>query len=182
MASSSLARRQSLLDELASLSRQGNVDDLAMELARHAGASLKKQLAVTGLKQPIYERLMTNSAFRKKLTERLTYLEVTPLVEHRIVSRMVREATDESSSFDRFTKASDWLLQQGGMKRGEKTELEVGGSIQISFVVDAPEGLGPYKAPDPLAGVTGRNGVGDGADADVVDAEYRLAGEAEDSA
>ena len=175
-----LARRGSDVDNLAALSRQGDVESLAMELAKLAGTSMKKQLAATGLTPGAYHQLMTNRTFRKRLTELITYLEVTPMTEVTIARRMVNVATDEETPFGTFREASDWLLQQGGMKRGERTEIEVGGRIEISFVVDAPEIDGGYIAPNPLEGVAKRTSDRGRRDDDAVDAEFAVVGGAAD--
>jgi hypothetical protein len=163
------------LDEAVALSSVGSVEELALVVAQHAGASQSKLRAVTGLPQVVLDGLLSSAQFRRRVTESLTLLRVSPGVEARILDRFVSTAVSEESSFRDFRESADWLLQQGGVKRAERSEIEVGGRVRVEFVVDQPEldGAG-YSPPNPLAGVVGvRPRLGEG---DVIDVEHALVG------
>lgn len=169
------------IEEIAALSSAGSVDELAFVIAQHAGASRQKLLLVTGLPQPVLDRAMSNTSFRRRVTEFLTLSRVTPGVEARILDRMIHTVQDDDVSFSQFREASDWLLQQGGVKRAERQEIEVGHRVRVEFVHDIPEDASGYRPPDPYAGVK-RAGLGAGEDDDVIDAEHSVVDEAEGDA
>jgi hypothetical protein len=177
--SSGLAVRPRDVEEAAALSKQGSVDELAFVVASHAGASQAKLRELTGLPQVVLDRLLSSSAFRRFVSEALTLQRVNPRVERAILDRFVGVVQDPESKFSEFRESADWLLQQGGVKRAERSEVQVGGRVRVEFVVDAPEldGAG-YSPPNPLAGVVGFRSVDGSSDRDEVEVEHRLVDEA----
>jgi hypothetical protein len=150
------------IEAVAAQSAFGSVDDLAAFLARNTDSSITKLSRVSGLPKQEVERLLTNKQFRERLTEFLTYSELTPEKERKILLRMLEVATDESgaTSFRDFREAATWVYRQGGMLRSETQNVDVSGAVRVAFTLDSSvEGIegvvDEYVAPDPLAGVVG---------------------------
>jgi hypothetical protein len=148
------------LEAVANQSTFGDADRLAVYLAQNVDAPMRKLTRVTGLSKEQLESLLTSRPFRERLTEVMTYVELDPAKERKILRRMVHEATSDTSKFADFQAAASWVYRQGGMLRADKAQLDVGGSIRVAFTLDAeathrPAHEGRYVAPDPLAGVVG---------------------------
>lgn len=150
------------IEAVAASSAFGSVDDLAAYIARNTDAPTSKLASVTGLPRQEIDRLMTNAKFRDRLTEFLTYSELTPDRERKILLRMLEVATDDSgeTSFKDFREAATWVYRQGGMLRSETQNVDVSGAVRVAFTLDpSVEGIqrpvDEYVAPDPLAGVVG---------------------------
>lgn len=151
------------IEAVAASSTFQTVDDLAAYIAANTDTPTKKLAKVTGLPSQEIDRLMRNKDFREKLTEFLTYHELTPDRERKILRRMLDVASDQNTEFRDFRDAATWVYRQGGMLRSEKSNVDVTGAVQVSFTLDAAaEGEGQvvdtYVAPDPFAGVVGLPG------------------------
>jgi len=151
------------IEAVAAQSKFETLDDLAAYVARNTDTPVKKMAKVTGLPAQELQRLMTNKGFREKLTEFLTYSELTPEYERRILRRMLDVASDANTEFRDFRDAATWVYRQGGMLKSEKANVDVSGAVRVAFTMDAsveggPEIVDTYVAPDPLAGVIGLHG------------------------
>jgi hypothetical protein len=152
------------VDALATQSAFGNTDALATYIARNTDVPLKKLAKATGLTVNQIEYLFTNRSFRERLTELMTYAELSPEKERKIFQRMIGKALADDTEFKDFQAAATWVYRQGGMFKAEKAQVEHGGSVRVSFALDAPPEDRPaftaeYVAPDPLAGVIGLRGA-----------------------
>lgn len=148
------------IEAVAAQSTFQTVDDLAAYIAVNTDTPVKKMAKVTGLPAQELTRLMSNKGFREKLTEFLTYSELTPERERRILRRMLDVASDENTEFRDFRDAATWVYRQGGMLRSEKSNVDVTGAVRVAFTLDAAASdetqiLDTYVAPDPLEGVVG---------------------------
>lgn len=151
------------IEAVAASSTFETVDDLAAYVARNTDTPIKKMAKVTGLPTQELDRLMTDKEFRERLTEYLTYSELSPLHEQRILRRMLQVASDENTEFRDFRDAATWVYRQGGMLRSEKSNVDVSGAVRVAFTLDAAaqdetQILDTYVAPDPLEGVVGLSG------------------------
>ena len=151
------------IEALATQSTFENVDDLAGYIARNSDVPTRKLAAATGLSVQQVDYLLTNKAFRERLTELITYTELTPEKERVILRRMLGKALEDNGDFKEFREAATWIYRQGGMLRAEKAQVEHGGAIRVSFALDTatenePAYVATYVAPDPFAGVIGLPG------------------------
>ena len=167
------------IEAVAAQSKFENVDDLAAYIARNTDAPNKKIARASGLPVQEIDRLMTSKPFRERLTEYLTYTELSPEKERKILRRMLDVAQDENAEFRDFRDAATWVYRQGGMLRSEKAGVDVSGSVRVAFTLDpsiaGEDGiLDTYEAPDPFAGIVGL--PGSTPEADVVDADFAPAG------
>jgi len=174
------------IEAVAAQSTFGTVDDLAAYVAINTDTPIKKMSKITGLPEQELSRLMSNKGFREKLTEFLTYSELTPERERRILRRMLDVASDENTDFRDFRDAATWVYRQGGMLRSEKGNVDVSGSVRVAFTLDAAASdeaqiLDTYVAPDPLAGVIGLPGSAPEENAELVDVTASYAGVEEDT-
>jgi len=169
------------IEAVAAQSTFQTVDDLAAYIAVNTDTPVKKMAKVTGLPAQELTRLMSNKNFREKLTEFLTYSELTPERERRILRRMLDVASDENTEFRDFRDAATWVYRQGGMLRSEKSNVDVTGAVRVAFTLDAAASdetqiLDSYVAPDPLAGVVGLPGSTAEEEADMVEVTVGYAG------
>jgi len=169
------------IEAVAAQSTFQTVDDLAAYIAVNTDTPVKKMAKVTGLPAQELTRLMSNKGFREKLTEFLTYSELTPERERRILRRMLDVASDENTEFRDFRDAATWVYRQGGMLRSEKSNVDVTGAVRVAFTLDAAASdetqiLDSYVAPDPLAGVVGLPGSTAEEEADMVEVTVGYAG------
>lgn len=165
------------LEAVANQSTFGDADRLAIYLAQNTDTPIRKLVRTTGLSKDQLTALLTSRQFRERLTEVMTYVELSPAKEQKILRRMVDEATSDANKFADFQAAASWVYRQGGMLRADKAQLDVGGSIRVAFTLDAeathrPAHEGRYVAPDPLAGVVGLLPGVPEAPSEVVDVEF----------
>jgi hypothetical protein len=168
------------IEAIASQSKFEDVDRLALYIAKNTDTPEKKLARVTGLTTEQVASLMTDKQFRERLTEVLTYAELTPDREVAILRRMIREATDPNSDFRDFKDAATWVYRQGGMLRADKAQVDVGGAIRVAFTLDPsaegrPRPEGSYVAPDPLAGIVGLPGSTAEDEEEVTDVDFEPA-------
>jgi hypothetical protein len=169
------------IEAVAAQSTFQTVDDLAAYIAVNTDTPVKKMAKVTGLPAQELTRLMSNKGFREKLTEFLTYSELTPERERRILRRMLDVASDKNTEFRDFRDAATWVYRQGGMLRSEKSNVDVTGAVRVAFTLDAAASdetqiLDSYVAPDPFAGVVGLPGSTAEEETDMVDVTVGYAG------
>lgn len=177
------------IEAVAQSSKLGDVEALAAYVAANVDTPTKKMSRATGVTPDTLARLMSTKDFRERVTEYLTYAELSPDRERRILKRMIDVATDANSEFKEFREAATWVYRQGGMLKGDKAQVDVGGTIRVSFGLDlasdssATEILDSYVPPDPLAGVIGLPGSAASFEEDegVVDAEFSSAGGSEEA-
>lgn len=170
------------IEAIASQSKFEDVDKLALYIARNTDTPDKKLARVTGLTTEQVASLMTDKQFRERLTEVLTYAELTPEKEVAILRRMIREATDPNSDFRDFKDAATWVYRQGGMLRADKAQVDVGGAIRVAFTLDPaaearPRHEGGYVAPDPLAGIVGLPGSTAEVEEEATDVDFQPVGD-----
>ena len=168
------------LEAVANQSKFGDVDALAAYLALNTETPTRKLARATGLAEDQLRLLMTSRVFRERLSEVLTFTELTPAVEQKVLRRMVREATSDSSDIKDVQAAASWLYRQGGILRADKAQVDVGGTIRVAFTLDAEAAHRPahearYVAPDPLAGVVGLLEGPAEVQGEVTDVEYHPA-------
>lgn len=171
------------LEAIAGQSRFGDIDSLALYIARNTDAPEKKLARATGLTKEQVGGLLTDKQFRDRLTEVLTYTELTPQKEASILRRMISEAADPITDFRDFKDAATWVYRQGGMLRADKAQVDVGGAIRVAFTLDAaaegrPRHEGSYVAPDPLAGIVGLPGSTSALEEEATDVDFQPVGDA----
>jgi hypothetical protein len=166
----------SRLDTLAQASTMGSVEELAAFVARNPEMPVRTLARRTGLTVADVQRLLTLRNFRERVTELMTYHELSPDKERAVLQRMISVATDPNSDFRDYREAASWVFRQGGMLRGEKTQVETDTTIRVALVMDEPEALpaaidvGGYIPPDPFAGVIGLGALP--APQEVIDTTY----------
>lgn len=148
------------IEQVAQITPFGDVDGLASYVARNPDVPIGKLARHTRLSREQVERLLTDKGFRERVTEVMTYAELSPENERKILRRMLSEATNESTPFKDFERAATWVYRQGGMLKGDKTDVGVSGAIKVAFTLDDSvpghdDVVDVYQAPDPLAGVVG---------------------------
>lgn len=165
------------IEAIGAASSFGDIDALASYVARNTDAPIKKISRASGLDKDQVEALLTNRQFRERLTEVLTYSELTPDKERAVLRRMLDVTLDPSTDFRDFREAATWIYRQGGMLRAEKAQVDVGGTVRVAFTLDPeathlPGAEARYVPPDPFAGIVGLPGTESEVEEQAEDVEF----------